>query len=258
MYTAVTREAQPTGRVPPALATLSTDERAVDARAIALPRAEVQIVARFGAAAPGDLDVHAMGARTRAHRKLLRGGQRVVSARLGVGAVEATLGVSAAAMTGRIVALEDLWGAAAARRLVERLRETRGVHEAAVVLEGAIAERARATDLFGARNRLVLAAADRLAHTSVSVVADDLGISERHLRRLFQDTLGVGPKTFAKLARFRAALRAARGARPPSWAQIAMTAGYYDQAHLIAEFRGITGVTPRALLDELRSSHALG
>jgi hypothetical protein len=63
-----------------------------------------------------------MGARTRAHRKLLRGGQRVVSARLGVGAVEATLGVSAAAMTGRIVALEDLWGAAAARRLNE-LRE---------------------------------------------------------------------------------------------------------------------------------------
>ena len=31
---------------------------------------------------------------------------------------------------------------------------------------------------------------------------------------------------------------------------IAATAGYYDQAHLIAEFRAIAGVTPRALLGD--------
>jgi AraC-like DNA-binding protein len=85
----------------------------------------------------------------------------------------------------------------------------------------------------------------------VNTVADDLGVSERHLRRVFHEALGVSPKAFAKLARFHRALSAAREERPASWASIATRAGYYDQAHLIAELRAIAGVTPRALLGEL-------
>jgi len=45
---------------------------------------------------------------------------------------------------------------------------------------------------------------------------------------------------------------------PSSWASIAAAAGYYDQAHLIAEFRAIAGMTPRAFLDELRVAPPLG
>ena len=93
----------------------------------------------------------------------------------------------------------------------------------------------------------------------MNAVAVDLGVSERHLRRVFRETVGVSPKAFAKLARFHRALRAARedasrelgDASPPH-------AGYYDQAHLIAEFRAIAGVTPRALLGELRAAPLLG
>jgi AraC-like DNA-binding protein len=75
---------------------------------------------------------------------------------------------------------------------------------------------------------------------------------------VFRDTVGVSPKAFARLARFRRALRAARDNAPASWASIAASAGYYDQAHLIAEFRAIAGVTPRALLGELRTAPSLG
>ena len=89
-------------------------------------------------------------------------------------------------------------------------------------------------------------------------VADDLGVSERHLRRVFRDAVGVSPKAFARLTRFRHAVRAARERTPASWASIAAAAGYYDQAHLIAEFRAIAGVTPRALLGELRAAPTVG
>ena len=88
-------------------------------------------------------------------------------------------------------------------------------------------------------------------------VASGLGVSERHLRRVFHETVGVSPKAFAKLTRFHRALRAARDDAHAGWASIAAAAGYYDQAHLIAEFRAIAGATPRALLDELRTAPSI-
>jgi AraC-like DNA-binding protein len=83
-------------------------------------------------------------------------------------------------------------------------------------------------------------------------------VSERHLRRLFRETIGVSPKAFAKVTRFRRAVRAARAENHANWAAIAAEAGYYDQAHLIGEFRAIAGVTPRALLGELRAAQSFG
>jgi AraC-like DNA-binding protein len=179
-------------------------------------------------------------------------------ARLQLGATEAVLGVPAAEVAGRIVALDDLWGDATTRRLLERLAAARGTSEAAAIFEGAIAERFAMAGGYGVQARLVSAAADRLANASVSAVALDLGVSERHLRRVFRETTGVGPKTFAKLTRFRRAVRAARAENHATWATIAAAAGYYDQAHLISEFRAIAGVTPRALLGELREAQAIG
>jgi AraC-like DNA-binding protein len=168
------------------------------------------------------------------------------------------LGVPAAAIAGRIVALEDLWGDAATRRLSERLADARDTLDAAAILESAIAERLAIADGRRARAQLALDAADRLTSANVNAVAGDLGVSERHLRRVFRETVGVSPKAFAKLMRFRRALRAAREDDRASWASIAARAGYYDQAHLIAEFRAIAGVTPPALLGELRAAPPVG
>lgn len=242
---------------PSAVAALRVVELAGDLRGVLVPRPEVQVVARWGAAARGGLDIHALGARQTVHRKQLRMGQRVVSARLHLGSAEAVLGVPGSDLAGRIVALEDLWGHAATRLLLERLAQARGASELARVLEGAIAERFNGAGGGRAGSQLVLHAAERLTSASVNTVAADLGVSERHLRRVFRETIGVGPKTFAKLTRFRRAVRVAREQASPSWATIAVGSGYYDQAHLISEFRAIAGVTPGVLLGELRAAPAV-
>lgn len=237
-----------------AIAAMFVYECERDMPRVAMPRPEVQLVVRFGPLAENGLDVHAFGARERVHRKQIRRGQRTVTARLRLDATPAVLGVSAATMAGRIVALDDLWGRAATERLRDRLATARDTLAAAPILERAIAERvgrAEGRRTTTDRAHLVLHAADRLTSANVNVVADDLGVSERHLRRVFRETVGVSPKTFAKLGRFHRALRAAREGGHGGWASIAAAAGYYDQAHLIAEFRAITGVTPRALLGEL-------
>lgn len=235
-----------------AVAALLVNDCARDTLGVSIPRPEMQLIVRVGPTARRGLDVYAFGPRRRVHRKVIQGGQRTVTARLRLGAPEAVLGASALALAGRIVPLEELWGDAATRRLLDRLSGARETIEMATILEGAIAERLAHGGRAGAH--LALAAAERLATDSVNAVALGLGVSERHLRRVFRETVGVGPKAFAQLTRFHRALRAAREGGHASWASIAIAAGYYDQAHLIAEFRAIAGVTPRALLGELRAT----
>jgi AraC-like DNA-binding protein len=223
---------------------------------VLIPRPEIHLAVRFGPSARGGLDAHALGGRERVHRKLVRAGQRTLMARLRLGAAERVLGVPASAIAGRVVSLENLWGEAATRRLLDQLADARDTISAAAIVESAIAERLALAATHPPHSRLALGAAERLtnANASVNAVAVDLGVSERHLRRLFRETVGVSPKTFAKLTRFRRALRAARADTGANWASIAVAVGYYDQAHLIAEFRSIAGMTPSALLGELRAA----
>ncbi len=234
-----------------AVASLFADESGRDRARIMLPRSEIHLVVRFGPAAENGLDVHACGARQTVRRKLIRRGQRTVMARLHLGVAEAVLGASASAMAGQLVPLAELWGGAATRQLCSRLAAARHTADAAAILESALGQRAAIANRRPSRARLALDAAEMLRSASVSAVAVDLGVSERHLRRVFREVVGVSPKAFAKLTRFQRAVRFARDDARASWAHIATAAGYYDQAHLIAEFHAISGVTPRALLREL-------
>jgi AraC-like DNA-binding protein len=233
-----------------AVAALFIDEYDRDLPRVAIPRPAVQVVVRFGPVARDGLDVHAFGVQQRVRRKFIRAGQRAVMASLHPGVAKAVLGVPADAVAGRVLELDELWGNAATRQLLDQLATARSTIDAARMLESAITE--RAADTNRTNSRLVLQAAERLASANVSTVAADLGVSERHLRRIFRDAVGVSPKEFAKLIRFDRAISAAHEDVRASWASIAAATGYYDQAHLIGEFHSICGVTPRALLSELR------
>jgi AraC-like DNA-binding protein len=71
-------------------------------------------------------------------------------------------------------------------------------------------------------------------------------MSERTLRRRFEDAFGYGPKTLDRILRFHRFRRLQRQGEG-STALLAIEAGYADQAHLIRESRRLTGVTPTAL-----------
>lgn len=79
---------------------------------------------------------------------------------------------------------------------------------------------------------------------AVEDMAKRLEVGERQLERKFREWIGVGPKRFARLARFRNALREWQSL--PAGAPVALPAGYYDQAHFIKEFRAFAGCTPAA------------
>ncbi|GAA1694928.1 helix-turn-helix domain-containing protein [Nonomuraea maheshkhaliensis] len=75
---------------------------------------------------------------------------------------------------------------------------------------------------------------------SVAQVAWDLGYSERQLQRRSVTSFGYAPKTLQRVVRFQRALRLAREGVPP--AEVAVRAGFTDQAHLANDVKRLSGV----------------
>jgi AraC-like DNA-binding protein len=73
----------------------------------------------------------------------------------------------------------------------------------------------------------------------------DLGVSRKHLGKLLHAHVGLSPKAYARMFRFRRVVDlVSNGVRNPDWAQLAMSCGYFDQAHFNREFRAFAGMTP--------------
>jgi AraC-like DNA-binding protein len=82
---------------------------------------------------------------------------------------------------------------------------------------------------------------------SIDTLAGEAGISARQLRRRFLMEVGVGPKLLCRLLRFQQVFKAV-DLNVAEWAGVALECGYYDQAHLINDFRQFAHQTPSVLL----------
>jgi AraC-like DNA-binding protein len=187
-------------------------------------------------------DVSVLGPRTRAKFKRATGVVRSTVIQVKPGWSPSVFGVPANTLTDRLVALDDLWGATG---ITSELVAARSVQVMLDRLSRAIAAR---TTVESASARLARRAA-RMFEASerrVDAVAQELGVTARHLRRAFVESIGVGPKEFARGVRLQRAIR--ESARSTDWGVIARDTGYYDQAHLIGDFRDLVGLTPSAYL----------
>lgn len=71
-------------------------------------------------------------------------------------------------------------------------------------------------------------------------------LSQRQFERLFKEITGFSPKLYTRIARFETAVNDFR--RKASFAEIALDAGYFDQAHFNHDFMEFTGLKPNAYL----------
>ena len=105
--------------------------------------------------------------------------------------------------------------------------------------------------------------AARLGRGRVRDLVEATGYSDRHVRALFRRHVGVSPKQFARIERFRGLLRGLSGVvidmefrgaplPPQDWARLAGAHGYADQSHLVHEFRAMSDMTPSAYLSAYR------
>ncbi|GAA4913223.1 AraC-like DNA-binding protein [Stackebrandtia albiflava] len=78
----------------------------------------------------------------------------------------------------------------------------------------------------------------------VPEVAARFGMTRKRFAAAFQAQVGVSPKRYGRLRRFRRVFDATVNVPGPDWARLAAVHGFHDQAHLIHEYRSFTGTTP--------------
>jgi AraC-like DNA-binding protein len=179
------------------------------------------------------------------------GSQRGVQVDLTPTGARRLFGLPLSEVAGRIVALRDLLPREHAE-LVERLSATSDWTVRLDLVEALLAGRILEARVETARVDWALAQIEASGGTlDVGALARELGHSHKHLISLFHDQVGVTPKLLARLVRFERVMARARTDSPPSWAELALEHGYFDQAHLVRDFRRFTGLTPTEARREL-------
>lgn len=191
-------------------------------------------------------DLHVLGPLTKVRYKAASSYLSFAKLAFRPGGALPFFGVALSDLTDKIVALESLWGEGA-HALCDAVLRTADVDQRMVILEDALlARRAEGREMPAA----MADAAAALAGGGIAVrdLAGKLGLAERTFRRHFTASVGLSPKRYARISRFRRALRHA--AAGGGWAAIAVASGYYDQAHLLSEFQDLAGVSPERFMSD--------
>jgi AraC-like DNA-binding protein len=148
----------------------------------------------------------------------------------------------------RSVGLDTLWGWKA-RKLREQLLEARTTPARFRVLESFLVEQVRRGPARHAAVKYALNTFQNSAHgLSVGAVIERTGFSARRFIEMFRNEVGLTPKVYCRVSRFRAAVSVVAPTPTVDWAATASTCGYFDQSHLIHEFREFAGMSPSAYL----------
>lgn len=136
------------------------------------------------------------------------------------------------AFTANRVLLEDLWGREALD-WVEKLRSARSIPERIEVVEHQLGRILASTE--ASPPALVHQSMQYIyeykGNLSVKDLADKVSFSQRHLRRAFDEELGLSPKEMLGIVRFQSVLEELHGGNYSSLTDLALQHGYYDQSH---------------------------
>ena len=150
----------------------------------------------------------------------------------------------------QLVPLDAVWGSTAVV-LRERVHEAETPRDKLSVVEDVLLEQ---LDDRSPEWSIRCAASALAKGASVATVTDLTGMSSKRFVRAFREHVGLTPKRFGRIGRLQRLLRSVASQAEIDWARAAVEHGYYDQSHLVNEFRELTGITPSAY--EARSADA--
>ena len=189
-----------------------------------------------------------VGPDTRMRWAELPDGQVITGLRLRPGALRAVFGCPAAHLLDEQVSMSDV--VPVPDRLLDALNFSDTLQRRHALLEDWVR---RSTRDLRANDAKVLAASRMLAsepQLSIGTLARRLDWNARAVHRQFDSACGYGPKHLQRVMRVQTSLRVALDARQrPPMSDVALSAGFADQAHMTREFRDLTGFTPTAYFE---------
>lgn len=113
------------------------------------------------------------------------------------------------------------------------------------LIESYLISRLRDTDQYhSARIREVVKTIDHNRQANITALADIACLSYKQFGRVFTEYVGTTPKEFSRIIRFQRALHILHHQPDTTPVDLAVECGYYDQPHLIREFKAFSGYTP--------------
>jgi len=153
-------------------------------------------------------------------------------------------GVPASELVDRIVSLQDLWTSDDVERLFAS-PPCMDLPNCLSALKNALASRAgrpSSGETVGQTSPRFITLHSGLV--SINSMVRSHGLSRREFSRRFRAAAGLPPKLFARITRFQALVHALLSTDISLWASVSLDVGFYDQAHMINEFRAFAGSPP--------------
>ncbi|MGC1550252.1 MAG: helix-turn-helix domain-containing protein [Rhodanobacter sp.] len=163
------------------------------------------------------------------------------------GGAHALIGIDIDELNRADINLEDMFGSSA-HRLRQRLLETPCPMQRLALLEGWLLRLASDPTPDPAIAYAIAELGRTPQVARIGIVQRETSYSAARFSILFRRHVGMSPKRYARLLRFRAVVAQAHPQRTVDWSRIAVDGGYYDQAHLSHEFREFAGITPTSFM----------
>jgi AraC-like DNA-binding protein len=171
------------------------------------------------------------------------GSMSVVGIRLRPAAAASWLGVPMSEFTDRMPAIDDL--SSSIRHVLDSL-DTDVPEKAIRSLDRRLSDFVRGLQPSARLEHAVDLVLRSQGAVRIERLAEEANLSRRQLERRFLLEVGLRPKVFARIIRFQNVFQAYESER--DWVTVAHDCGYYDQAHLIQDFRELAGEPPTKLL----------
>ena len=188
------------------------------------------------------------GLSTTKFTRMLEGQGFVFGVKFRPGGFRPFLKSSVSSLTNRVVAASDVFGPDAdvlEATLVSSAVSCVGEDEMVRALESFLLQRVPTPDERVVR---VDGIVGQIFHQPQIRTVDDLanraGINKRSLQRIFREYVGISPKWVIQRYRLHELIERLEAGDPLNWPELALELGYFDQAHLINDFRTITGYSP--------------
>ncbi|MBU8900096.1 helix-turn-helix domain-containing protein [Corallococcus sp. M34] len=156
-------------------------------------------------------------------------------------------------VTGSQLCLDNLWPSALTDGWTERLLEAPGDEARMARMEELLLRRLPSMQPDAALSHAVERIRASRGRVTVESLEATLGVGARQLERRFQTAVGLAPKVLCRIARMQHAVEWLKRTPTLPGAQLALAAGYFDQAHLVREFKALVGASPGAYARELAS-----